>query len=97
LFGAILVAWVAKLEIHPAAATTVAALLDRAAIATIPGWLVALAVAMFAAGGTVLAIRAPSERMINWTTVPSPVDRLLARSRGWIPDWASPDDRDARG
>jgi uncharacterized membrane protein len=89
LFAAILLAWLAKLHMHPSPASSLGELVARAAISTIPGWIVLIAVLALAVVAIVLAVRAPSERMINWTTVPSPVDRLLARSRDWIPGLSS--------
>lgn len=86
LLGAVILAWIAKLEMHPDPAEQASVLLDRAAIGAIPGVVVAVALGVFIVVCTVLTLRAPSERMLNWTTVPSPAERFLAQSRRWLPD-----------
>lgn len=85
LVGVVVFAWIAKLELHPETVTRTAELIDRAGVGAIPGVAVAAAVGLFVICCIALAIRAPSEQMLNWTTVPSPADRLLASSRRWIP------------
>jgi uncharacterized membrane protein len=81
LLGIAVVAWGTKLALHPEAAARSAVLFDRAAIGGIPGMVVAGAVGIFMVGCLLLAARAPSEQMLNWTTVPSPADRLFASAR----------------
>lgn len=80
LLGVGLVSWVLKLEVHPAPAESFAELVPRAAVGVIPGeWIVASVVVV---GGlaVVLALRAPSERMLNWADVPSPYARWMSRT-----------------
>jgi uncharacterized membrane protein len=79
LLGAILLAWLAKLDLHPTPATAPHELVARAALGQLSGTLVIGSVVVFVIAATVLLLRAPSERMIGWSSVPSPADRL----RGW--------------
>lgn len=95
LLGAVILSWLAKLEMHPEPAVGASALLDRAAIGAVPGLVVASAVGVFVIACLALAVRAPSEQMLNWTTVPSPADRLLASSRRWVPGGGEETDRGA--
>lgn len=81
LFAAL--AWALKLEVHPTPAGGTAELVRRAAVGGIPGSAVMGGMAVLAILLTVLAIRAPSERMLNWADVPSPLDRWMARSQAW--------------
>jgi hypothetical protein len=34
--------------------------------------------------------------MVNWTAMPSPLDRLVSQSRRWVPGTEPPDDRERR-
>jgi uncharacterized membrane protein len=81
LFTVAFVAWLLKLEVHPDSAEDWGEMLRRASIGDIPGGAVALAVLASILGCAVLALRAPSERMLNWADVPSPFGRWL-RGRG---------------
>ena len=85
LFGLVLLAWLLKLQMHPQAAQHARELVDRAALGALPGLLVIGSVGAFALLCTVIAARASSERMLNWTEVPSPMSRLLARGRQVTP------------
>lgn len=85
LLGSVVVAWIAKLEMHPGPASSASILFERAAIGTIPGTVIAAALGVFVVACVVLTLRAPSEQMVNWTTVPSPADRLWASSKRWMP------------
>jgi uncharacterized membrane protein len=80
LFTVAGVAWLLKLEVHPVAAESLGDLVGRAAIGGIPGGVVFIGVAIAAVGALTMAVRAPSERMMNWTEVPSPLARWLART-----------------
>ncbi|MBA3558347.1 MAG: DUF2270 domain-containing protein [Gemmatimonadaceae bacterium] len=84
LFGAILLAWLAKLEMHPRGARGLAELVDRAGIGTIPGSWIMAGLGVLTLGFVIMGLRAPSEHMIQWTTVPSPADRLLSQSMRWF-------------
>lgn len=85
LLSVVVGAWVMKLELHPDAARDAGALLARAAIGAIPGPAVTAVVGVFVLACIALAARAPSERMLNWTTVPSTADRLFASARRVVP------------
>jgi len=81
LFLLVLAAWLLKLEMHPTSAGSWAGMIERAGVGITPGAWVAGAVAALAMLGVVLAIRAPSERMLDWTTLPAPAGRLMAGLR----------------
>lgn len=83
LFLLALFAWLLKLELHPTGTADAAALVARAAVGAVPGAWVMAAVALFMLAALVLALRAPSERMVRWTAVPSPYEELVARSRAY--------------
>jgi uncharacterized membrane protein len=80
LLGVGFVAWVLKLEVHPVPTDDPAELVRRAAVGAIPGTWVVAAIAVTAVAALVLAIRAPSEGMLNWADIPSPYRRWLART-----------------
>lgn len=73
------VAWILKLEVHPVPATRLGDLVNRAAIGVVPGAAVVTALALVALVAFVMALRAPSERMLNWADIPSPYERWLGR------------------
>jgi hypothetical protein len=60
-------------------------LVPRAGIGPITGPLVMAGVAGVVVLALVLAIRAPSEQMMNWADVPSPLRRWVGRSSGGLP------------
>ena len=91
IFLLVLCAWLLKLEMHPVPAQTLREFIARAAVGTLPGGLVFVGVAIVLAIGAVLAARAPSEGMVNWTVTPSPLDRLVTQSRRWVPGTDAPD------
>jgi uncharacterized membrane protein len=79
LFGIVLAAWILKLSVHPASATHALDLLDRARVGPLAGPVVwALVLAFFVALAW-LAVRAPSEGMVDWTPHPSLWDRWRHR------------------
>jgi uncharacterized membrane protein len=80
LFTLGILAWLLKLEVHPAPAGSVAELLSRATIGFVPGSVVVSVVLVFVAAAVVLGVRAPSEGMLGWAEVPSPLGRWFARS-----------------
>ncbi len=75
-----LFAWVLKLDVHPVPADQVSELVSRAAVGNIPGGWVVASVAAVVVFAVLLAVRAPSERMLNWADVPSPYDRWMSRA-----------------
>ncbi len=68
--------WAIKLYLHPAEATTAAELVSRAEIAMIPGTFVLGFVSLCSVLILFLALRAPSEQMLSWRRLPSPLIRL---------------------
>ena len=85
LFMVTLVAWLLRLLTQPETAASLAQLAERARIGFVPGGLVLALVAGAAVGGSVLALRAPSEQMLDWTPLPAPLarwPRLGARRGG---------------
>lgn len=81
IFAVTLVAWLLKLQSQPSPAASVGQLVERAAIGPLPGAAVLVAVGIFMVATGVLATMAPSEGMLDWAEVPSPMSRWLARSR----------------
>ena len=82
VFALVIVAWLLKLEIHPASAPTLGILIERASIgALLPGPAVLSGVLAALAIAVALALAAPSEHMVDWTEVPSPLRRLVSRNR----------------
>lgn len=88
IFLIVLLAWGLKLEVHPAPAAGVGELVARAAVGTIAGHYVVGVIAVFLVTCLVLAIRAPGERMIRWSEVPSPFSRFVPRA--WWPGPGEP-------
>jgi uncharacterized membrane protein len=74
-----LLAWVLKLDAHPVRSSTWLELVDRARVANCPGAVVLILVGAFAILAIVLAVQAPSERMLQWTSVASPIRRPWTR------------------
>lgn len=83
IFAVNLVAWLLKLEVHPTSAGGTAELLGRASVGVVPASLILLIVLTAAALGLGLALRAPSEQMLKWDDVPSPLQRLSSRTQRW--------------
>lgn len=90
LFGVALAAWLLKLEVHPSSAESVEEIVRRASVGVIPGGVVMGSVALVALVTLLLALRAPSERMLNWAPIPSPLDRWVSRSQQWGRRWGRP-------
>ena len=80
LFLLALASWLLKLEMHPVTADSWAVIIERAAVGVVPGEWVAGAIVALVLLGVVLASRAPTEQMLNWTTLPPRSKRLMA---GW--------------
>lgn len=76
----VLLAWILKLEVHPTGAESFRTLVDRAAIGVLlPGPLVMGVVAVGLLAAVSLALAAPSERMVDWADLPSPLERMVWR------------------
>jgi uncharacterized membrane protein len=81
LFSIGLLAWLLKLEVHPVPATTLREFVVRAQVGVVPGIYIVVGVGVLVVLATALAIRAPSEGMLNWAEVPSPLGRWLRSGR----------------
>lgn len=80
VFALVLLAWVLKLAVHPTGAADFATILDRAGIgALLPGAVVVALVCLAVLLAVVLGLSAPTERMVDWSEHPSPLQRLVAR------------------
>jgi uncharacterized membrane protein len=77
LFGVGIFAWLLKLEVHPAPTGDLQVFLERAQVGFVPGPVIMLAVAALISLAVLLALRAPSEGMLNWAEVPSPFGRWM--------------------
>ena len=71
--------WVLKLFLHPDEAPNLAMILDRAAIGGIHGFGVLIMVFIGSLFILFLAMRAPSEQMVAWQQLPSPLARFQQR------------------
>ena len=68
--------WVMKLFLHPDEAQSGAQVMERAAVGGISGTAVMSITAVVSLIILFLALRAPSEQMVSWRRLPSPLDRL---------------------
>lgn len=76
----VLVAWILKLEVHPTPAADLAELVERASIGVLlPGPVVVGMVLLTAIAALGLALSAPTEQMVDWADLPSPLRRLVTR------------------
>lgn len=71
-----LIAWTLKLEEYPSPASGWHELVDRARVANLPGSGVMVIVGAYAVATLVLALRAPSEQMLQWTEIAPPIRRF---------------------
>jgi uncharacterized membrane protein len=70
-----ILAWLLKLEVHPVPAASAWEYIGRAQVGFVPGLYVIVGVLFLVAVAILLALRAPSEGMMNWAEVPSPFGR----------------------
>ena len=83
VFALVLLAWLLKLEVHPTGATSVWQLVERAAIGPLLPGVVVMALVLVGAGVAVaLILAAPTERMVDWADLPSPLQRIVSRGSG---------------
>lgn len=68
LFAVTLLAWVLKLEVHPEPAGSAVVLMERAAIAFLPGALVIAVVLLSSFALLMIAVTAPTHDMLDWET-----------------------------
>lgn len=80
LFGVALFAWLLKLSLHPQSGDP-EVVLESARVGILPGATVVALVAGFVLGAVVLAVRAPSEKMVGWVEAPSALHRWRERRR----------------
>ena len=80
LFAVTLLSWVLKLEVHPEPARSAPALVGRAAIAFIPGWLVVAVVFAGVSSLLIMAVAAPTSDMLDWEAHNPPWQRWLRRT-----------------
>ncbi len=76
LITLILVTWLLKLYIHPTLVADAGEYVGRASVGLAPGLVVLVGVALFFVALVVLALSAPSEQMKEWSSLPSPIDRI---------------------
>lgn len=81
LFGVAILAWFLKLGLHPTETVTTGELLDRARVGPLIGEGVLALVFSLATLAVVIALQAPSERMVSWTEAPSRWQRWRDRRR----------------
>jgi uncharacterized membrane protein len=71
-----LMVWVLKLYIHPEAAHSFGEFVSRARVGIVPGAAVLITLGAVLIGLIIMALRAPTERMKDWVTLPSPIGRI---------------------
>jgi uncharacterized membrane protein len=81
LFTIGLLAWLLKLEVHPVPASSFYEYVGRAQVGIVQGEMILAGVLCLVVAATMLALRAPSEGMLDWTEVPSPFGRWLRQGR----------------
>lgn len=83
LFAVAIAAWLFKLEVHPTPARSFDQMVARAAVGVVPGEVVFAAMGAMIVAMFFLAVRAPTERMLDWENAPSPLERWVSRANGW--------------
>jgi uncharacterized membrane protein len=81
LFTLGILAWLLKLEVHPSSSESIEEFVRRAAVGFVPRPIMLALVGVFVVIATGLAVRAPSEGMLGWAEVPSPLDRWMQGTR----------------
>lgn len=81
LLSLVAVAWLLKLEMHPAFPVSVGEFVSRASVGFLPGQATLGLMAAVALGLVWLATHAPSEQIVNWTEIPSPWARMVRAPR----------------
>lgn len=77
----ILLTWFLKLYAHPRSARSFLEYIDRATVGLVPGAAVMVGVGIFFCFCVVLALLGPSEQMKEWSSLPSPIDRIKPGGR----------------
>lgn len=73
----VILVWLLKLYIHPDVADGLAEFIERAHVGPMPGLWVVIAVGLFFLVFIGLAVKAPSEQMLDWSAVPAPIERIM--------------------
>lgn len=82
LITLILLVWGLKLYIHPDVATSFGEMVARARVGVLPGEVVLIGLGVGLITLIVLAMRAPTEQMKDWVTLPSPIGRITRKESG---------------
>lgn len=77
LITLVILAWVAKLWMHPTPAGSVGELVARAGVGEIPGVWVCVGVGLFFLAVVALAVAAPSEQMMGWSKIGAPIEQVF--------------------
>lgn len=85
LITLVILVWLLKLYIHPGVAENLAEFVRRAHVGPVPGSWVMVAVALFFISFIILAVKAPSEQMRDWSAVPAPIERIMPSGMRIIP------------
>jgi hypothetical protein len=70
------------LYIHPEEATSFGDMVERAQVGILPGEVVLISLGVFLIVLVILAMRAPTEQMKDWVTLPSPIGRITRHGTG---------------
>lgn len=81
-------AWFLKLDIHPNRPASTAAYIARAEVGPFGGTAVMTAAIVLLLFALLLALRAPSDRLIDWSHQPSPLRRAMAAKMFYRPPTA---------
>ena len=82
LITLVLLVWGLKLYIHPEVAGSFSEFAGRARVGALPGEFVLIGLGLVLVFLVVLAMRAPTEQMKDWVTLPSPIGRLTRQEGG---------------
>lgn len=77
LITLVILAWVAKLWMHPTPAGSMGELVARAGVGVIPGVWVCVGIGLFFLAFVALAVAAPSEQMMGWSKIGAPIEQVF--------------------
>lgn len=78
-------AWIMKLDLHPHPPASFLELVSRARVGPVGGSTIFAVLIVVTISALILAVRAPSERIIDWSEQPSPLRRMLPTRLFWRP------------